>query len=156
MVKWCHLWPQEIWAKTDMLWLTNWPLGDLDAIIKMSFSLFLYWLASSDLTIMSSNECHRTLQMISQHWFRIWPGAIRQQDKDQCWPSSMSPYVGTWPQGVNSFWPSDTSWHQTSWSTLVQATAGHLLLVLGTNHYRNQCYLIGPFGTTFSEILLAT
>ena len=29
--------------------------------------------------IMSSDECHRTLLMISQHWFRYWLGAIRQQ-----------------------------------------------------------------------------
>ena len=40
----------------------------------------LYWLVSSNLlTIMSSDECHRTLLMISHHWFRWWLGAVRQQ-----------------------------------------------------------------------------
>ena len=29
--------------------------------------------------IMSSDECHRTLQIISQHWFRWCLGAVRQQ-----------------------------------------------------------------------------
>ena len=29
--------------------------------------------------MMSSYECHRTLLMISQHWFRKWLGAVRQQ-----------------------------------------------------------------------------
>ena len=29
--------------------------------------------------IMPSDECHMTLLMISQHWFRWWLGAIRQQ-----------------------------------------------------------------------------
>ena len=60
--------------------LTHWPLGDLDAILKMEFSILFYWLVSSDnLMIMPSDECHRTLLMISQHWFRWWLGAVRQQ-----------------------------------------------------------------------------
>ena len=34
-------------------------------------SILFYWLASSDLLrIMPSDECHRTLLVISQHWFR--------------------------------------------------------------------------------------
>ena len=51
--------------------LTHWLLGDLDAILKMEFSILFYWLGSSDLLmIMPSDECHRTLLMICQHWFR--------------------------------------------------------------------------------------
>ena len=51
--------------------LTHWPLGDLNAILKMEFSILFYWLVSSDLLmIMPSNEWHRTLLMISQHWLR--------------------------------------------------------------------------------------
>ena len=30
--------------------------------------------------IMPSNECHRTLLMVSQHWFRQRLGGIMQQD----------------------------------------------------------------------------
>ena len=40
----------------------------------------LYWLVSSNLLmIMSSDECQRTLLLISQHRFRKWVGAVRQQ-----------------------------------------------------------------------------
>ena len=75
--------------------LTHWPLGDLDVILKIWFSIWFNWLLSSDLCmIMSSDNCHRsdrTLLMISQHWFRYWLGAFRQQaitwacvDQDPC------------------------------------------------------------------------
>ena len=103
----CDLWhPQEIESSsTDMehfsqmlphekqnTLLTHWPLGDLNVILKMQSSILLYWLVSSNLLmIMSSDECHRTLLMISQHWFRLWHVAVRQQaitwanvDPDQC------------------------------------------------------------------------
>ena len=51
------------------------------------------------LMIMSSDECHKTLLMISQHWFRWWLGAVRQQaitwasvDQDlQCHMASLGP-----------------------------------------------------------------
>ena len=52
-------------------WLTHWPLGDLNVILKMWSSILLYWLVSSNLLmIISSGKCHKTLLMISQHWFR--------------------------------------------------------------------------------------
>ena len=55
-------------------------LGNLDAILKMEFSILFYWLVSSGLLMMiPSDECHRTLLIISQHWFRLWLGAVRQQ-----------------------------------------------------------------------------
>ena len=74
-LKWTHI-PFAMTAHT----LTHWPLGDLNVILKISFSILLYWLVSSNLLmIMSSDECHRTLLMISQHWFRQWLGAVRQQ-----------------------------------------------------------------------------
>ena len=51
--------------------LTHWPLGDLNVILKMWFSILFYWQVSSDfLMIMPSDECHRTLLIISQHWCR--------------------------------------------------------------------------------------
>ena len=60
--------------------ITYWPLGDLDVILKMWSSILLYLLVSSNLLMMmSSDECHRTLLMISQHCFRWWLGAVRQQ-----------------------------------------------------------------------------
>ena len=58
----------HLWGSNE---LTHWPLGDLNVILKMQSSILLYWLVSSNLLmIMSSDECHRTLLMISQHWFR--------------------------------------------------------------------------------------
>ena len=42
----------------------------MDAILKRIFSIVVYWLVSSNLIIMSSDEWHGTLLMISQHWKR--------------------------------------------------------------------------------------
>ena len=51
--------------------LTRWPLGDLDAILKLQFLISFYRLVSSHhLRIMPWDECHGTSPMISQHWFR--------------------------------------------------------------------------------------
>ena len=55
--------------------LTHWPLGDLDAILKLQFSISFYWLVSSHcLRIVPWDECQRTSPMISQHWFTWWLG----------------------------------------------------------------------------------
>ena len=35
--------------------------------------------AEVSLMKLSSDECHKTLLMKSQHWFRLWLGAVRQQ-----------------------------------------------------------------------------
>ena len=60
--------------------LTHCPLGDLDAILKMQFSTLFDWLVSSDLLMtVHPDECNGTSRMVSQHWFRLWLGAVRQQ-----------------------------------------------------------------------------
>ena len=59
--------------------LTHWPLGDLDAILKLQFLILSYWLVSSHQLKMPWDECQWTSAMINQHWFRKWLGAIRQQ-----------------------------------------------------------------------------
>ena len=50
-----------------------------------------------------SGECRRTSLMCSQHWFRQWLGAARQQAITwcQCWPKSMSPYIVIGTQWIN-------------------------------------------------------
>ena len=54
--------------------------GDLDATLKLQFSILFYWLISLNrLMIILWDECHRTSPMISQHWSREWLGAVRQQ-----------------------------------------------------------------------------
>ena len=51
--------------------LTHWSLGDLDAILKLQFSISFYWLVSSRrLRIMPWHESQGTSPIISQHWFR--------------------------------------------------------------------------------------
>ena len=51
--------------------LTHWPLGNLEAILKLQFSISFYWLVSSHcLMIMPWDECEGTSPMISQQWFR--------------------------------------------------------------------------------------
>ena len=71
------------WLRHNETWeilLTHWPLGDLDAILKLQISISLYWLVSSHrLRIMPWDECQGTSPMISQHWFRLWLGTVRQQ-----------------------------------------------------------------------------
>ena len=55
-------------------------LRDLDSILKVLSSFLFYWLVSSHLLMkMPSDECHGTFLKISQHWFRQWLGAVRQQ-----------------------------------------------------------------------------
>ena len=53
-------------------------LGRSEGHFKMRFSI-LFSTVSSHLMIMPSNKCHRNLLMISEHWFRYWLSAIRQQ-----------------------------------------------------------------------------
>ena len=51
--------------------LTHWPLGDMDAVLKLQFSISFYWLMSSHrLRILPWDECQGNSPMISQHWFR--------------------------------------------------------------------------------------
>ena len=64
----------KLFAFSNWCWfnlLTHWSLRDLGMILKIQFSVFFYSLASSDLpVIILCNECHWTLLVISQHWFR--------------------------------------------------------------------------------------
>ena len=52
-------------------------LGYFNVILKMQFSSLFYWLVSSDLLIMPSDECYGILLMISQHWFQQWLGDFK-------------------------------------------------------------------------------
>ena len=77
--------------------LTHWPLGDLDAILKLQFSILFYWLVPSHhLIIMPWGECHETSPRISQHWLVQVPS----HNLSQCCLRSMSPYGVTRPQWV--------------------------------------------------------
>ena len=80
--------------------LTHWPLGDLDAILKLQFLISFYWLVSSHCRRIMPWECHGTSPMISQHWFSVmaWCHQGTSHYLSQCWPSSMSPYGVTRPQ----------------------------------------------------------
>ena len=74
-------------------WISPWSLGDVDAILNgIPFSILCYWLVSSSLDNALRWMPHDLL-MISQHLFRQWLGAIRQQviawaniDPDTCLP----------------------------------------------------------------------
>ena len=49
-------------------------------ILKLQFSISFHWFVSSHhLRIMTWDEWRGTSLMISQHWFRQWLGAVRQQ-----------------------------------------------------------------------------
>ena len=86
------------WTK-DKRSLTHCPLGDLDVIVKMEFSILFYWLVSSNFPmIMSSDECHRVLLMIQ---VMAWCRQETSHYLNQCWPRSPMPYGITRPQWVD-------------------------------------------------------
>ena len=88
-VCWCNTrYPFETPSHTQIsrniahLWypLTHWPLIDLNKILDKEFSSQIPWLmAEVYLEKLLSDGCHWILLMISQHWFRWWLGAVRQQ-----------------------------------------------------------------------------
>ena len=55
------------------------PLGDVVVISKVWSPKIHFWLSKWALMKLLSGEYHRTPLMISQHWFRLWLGAVRQQ-----------------------------------------------------------------------------
>ena len=72
--------------------LTHWPLGDLDAILKLQFSISFYWLVSSHrLRIMPKSTLVQVM---------AWCRQATSHYLCQCWPSSMSPYGVTRSQWV--------------------------------------------------------
>ena len=73
-------------------------MGDLNVILKMQFSILLYWLVSSNLLmIMFSDECHRTLLIMSTLLCQATSHYL-----NQCWPRSPTPYDFTRPQWVEN------------------------------------------------------
>ena len=55
-------------------------LGDVAIILKVSFLKSLHRIVAWALALkLLSCECHRSPLMRSQHWFREWFGAVRQQ-----------------------------------------------------------------------------
>ena len=54
------------WENSNEIWIRNFQTNFSD-----------WWLGI--FCEIASNECHRTMLMITQHWFRSWLGAIRQQ-----------------------------------------------------------------------------
>ena len=70
-------------------------------------------MAEVSLVKFPSDECHRTLLMISQHWFKQRNGAAKQQAipyLSTCWPRAMSPEDVTIPQRINSPVATFTCW----------------------------------------------
>ena len=97
--------------------LTHWPLGDLDAILKLQFSILFCWLVSSDLLmIMHLYGCHGTSTDDKSTLVQVmaWCRQATSHYLSQCWPSSMSPYGVTRPQWVkenfHSNFPEHCSW----------------------------------------------
>ena len=77
--------------------LTHWSLGDLDGILKMLFSVLLYWLMPFDF-LMPRNLTDDKSILIQVK------ARCRQATNHyliQCWPRSMSPYGFTSPQWIS-------------------------------------------------------
>ena len=79
------------WLQGDVvITLTHWPLGDLDAILKLQFSISFYWFVSSHhLRIIPWDECQGTSPMISQTLVEVmaWCRQATSHYLSQCWPS---------------------------------------------------------------------
>ena len=81
--------------------LTHWPLGDLDAILKLQFSILFYWLVSSHrLRIMPWDKWDLTDDKSILVQVMAWCHQAPSHYLSQCWPSSMSRYGVTRPQWV--------------------------------------------------------
>ena len=96
---------RRIYASLGLNELSHWSLGDLNAMSKMQFSILFYWLSSSDLLmIMASDECHRTLLIISHTLVQVMACCHQATHHylSQCWPRLMSQYGITRPKSVNS------------------------------------------------------
>ena len=66
--------------KVIHLFLPHCGLGYFNEILDECFSSQLQWLMAEIPHVkLPSKECHQTLLRISQHWFRWWLGAVRQQ-----------------------------------------------------------------------------
>ena len=96
-------------------------------------------MAAASFVNLPSDECHWTLVMISQRWFRKWLGADRHQaitranvDWDQC--------CHMVSLGPNELTHCDlmTVWGYRFLSTLTQVMA---CCLTATSHYLNQCWL---------------
>ena len=91
-------------------YLTHWPLSDLDAILKMQFSILFYWLFFFFFFFFSRSSNDNAPKWMP--WdltddksilvqVMAWCGQATSHYLSQCWPSSTSPYGITRPQWVN-------------------------------------------------------
>ena len=92
-----------------------------------------------------SDKCHRTPLMISQYWFRLWLGAIRQQaitlnnvDLDLCCHIVSLDHNES-GSFFDSLWPNDAIRQQGTESTLAQVMA---CCLTAPSHYLDKCWLI--------------
>ena len=82
--------------------LTHWPLGDLDNILKLQFSILFYWLVSSNDNAprwmpWDLDDKSTLVQVMA------WCRQATSHYLSQCWPWSMSPNGITRPQWVNMY-----------------------------------------------------
>ena len=97
----------KISTKLITLWAesTRWSLGDLDLILKMSLSILLHRLVSTNiLMIIPLYECHGNLWVTDKCTLvqvMAWCHQGTSHYLSQCWHSSMSPYHVTRPHWVN-------------------------------------------------------
>ena len=109
---------------SNLIWVCFKFISSID-IFSISCKIVLRWMPQ-DLTDDSS-------------MVMVWCCKATSHYLNQCWPSSMRPYGISWPQCVNSLWPSDTIWWHITWSTLVQVMA---CCLSAPSHYLNQCSFI--------------
>ena len=137
-----------------MKWFIHWALGDLKTFSISNFHANISdW--ASNLAKLPLNDYHWTLLMNSQHWFREWFSAIRQQAIT--W-SNVDPGLCRHmaSQGLNEL---------THWGRVTHICVGKLTNIGSDNGLspgRRQAIIwtnsgiliIGPLETNFNEILI--
>ena len=111
-------------------YLTHWPLGDLNVILKIGFSILFYWLVSSDLLmIVPLLWMPQDLTDDRSTLFQImaWDRQATSHYLGQCWLSSLSPYDVARAQWVNLLKPSGAYMRYLTGSPLVLVTVCLLL-----------------------------
>ena len=118
------------WCSTDRIWdLTQWPLGDLDSMIYIQYSILFFCWVSSDLLIIMPLRWMSTDLTDDKSLVQVmvWCRQATSHYLSQCWPRSMSPHGVTRLQWVNKseykFWIVEKNfyWFSCKWILLLIA-----------------------------------
>ena len=119
---WCQPIGGRVSYPTDMhvffavLCLTHWPLGDLNVILKMEFSILFYWLVSSHDNALQWMPHDLTDDKSTWVQVMAWCCQATSHYLSQCWLSLLSPYGVARPQWVKPYRAETRMFQESIWS----------------------------------------